>query len=437
MSGIPYPDNLTPDAGNLVALTINEYWFSVLFGFAKNALNRHLWDVTDAQWRDEVEPAVLAMLGVDTVACDGLICDISFEDGVLKVKRGGEWVDVEGTEEIVTGIGAIGNGWEVEQGGEFTAVPNEAGCGNCEGFPDMPAYDGSGEARSCNIANGMVEWFMEKYQDSLDQLEATANAAVAADSVLAIFPPLYLAWDAVSDAVDEWYEAGISVARAFDTVEWREEMTERLYCLLLDNDHEFTEDVWNELKTWSYLNQELIGVYILMFTYDGANNQAHKMSYGESSGCETFNCTDCISYVSFVNPPSEEEYEIMEGTYNDGLHVSDVGVGGADDWLAKVRVRFFVPTGASVGEITYHMKAQRASGSPASRNFFQTIKGHKSGVTTTLFTHLPETGLVENVDYERTRSWSADTYEWIELEIYCGFTAGVGGELFMDDVCLK
>lgn len=433
--GIPYPDNLTPKDGILKVLVINEYWLSVLLGFAVNAHNRRLWDVTDAEWENDVEPAVLTMLGVDVADCDSIICDIRFQDGVIEVKRGGDWIPVDDTERIVTGIGAIGNGWEVEQNGEFTAVPNEDGCGNCEAFPDMPAYEGSGAARSCSIAQGMVEWFMEKYQDSLDQLEATENSAVAADFILAIFPPLYLAWDAVSDAVDEWYEAGISVARALDTVEWREEMTEKLYCLLINDDNIFTEGVWNDFKEWCYLTRALVGVYVLMFTYDGANNQAHKMSYGEASGCETFNCTDCVVYESFVNAPEEETYEIIEGEYDDGLNVFDVGT-VESDYVAKVIVRFNTAGMGEVGEITYKFKAENPVGATNPRNHYQIIRVKPTGGSvSTVFDSFEL--LNAGTEYERTRTFSPDDMDYVEVEVFAGWGLGQFGTMILDDTCIK
>lgn len=433
MSGIPYPPNLTPDGGNLVALVINEFWWSVLFGFAKNALNRNLWNVTDEEWINEVEPAVLSMLALDTIMCDGLICDIRFEDGVIEVLKGGEWTPIDGTETIVTGVGITGGGSiEVEQGGEFSEL-----AADCETCPDRgtPPMQKSGEARSCAIAKSLTEWWFEKYLDSLDAAEAFSDIMSAMDAVTAVFPPLYVVADQTSDAINEWVEAGYALANAADTVEAREDFERALYCHLVDNSNEFTNEIWQAFRD-DYIPtmNPLLQVYDF-FQVEAIVDRAHRASYGEDTECGGLDCSGCVLYVSFENAPETGVYEIMEGTYNTGLHVSDVGVAGADDYLARVRVRFYPD--APVGEITYNMLAVRGSGSPAARNLFQIVRGRVGGVTSTLFSVEPETGTTEGVSYERTRTFTVDTYEWIELEIYCGFTAGVGGELFMDDVCLK
>lgn len=66
---LPYPENLTPDAPPYSTVQINEYWWSVIFGFADNALLRENWDVTDAQWEDEVKPAIINALDT-AMNCD-------------------------------------------------------------------------------------------------------------------------------------------------------------------------------------------------------------------------------------------------------------------------------------------------------------------------------------------------------------------------------
>lgn len=67
--GLPYPENTTPDASPYTTIQINEYWWSVIFGFADNALIRESWDVTDEQWTNEVEPAVINALDT-AMNCD-------------------------------------------------------------------------------------------------------------------------------------------------------------------------------------------------------------------------------------------------------------------------------------------------------------------------------------------------------------------------------
>ena len=47
---LPYPDNLTPDEPPFIAVQINEYWYSMVWGFLALALDRSFWSVTDEQW---------------------------------------------------------------------------------------------------------------------------------------------------------------------------------------------------------------------------------------------------------------------------------------------------------------------------------------------------------------------------------------------------
>jgi len=424
--------------GECVCLRINSKWTPFLTGVLDILTNPALWISEDEEYAPEqIRMLIGALMGEENdMTCLPPIEDILFVDGVLCIVREGECTPISGTERIVTDVNVIGGGaLEVEQGGEF--APLSADCETCNEFPDTPAYQGSGDARSCNIATNLTEWLMEKYNDALDTIEAVENTVVAMDLVSILFPPAYLLWDAVNDAVDEWYEAGISIARAVDTVELREEIAQKLYCLMNDDGHIMTESVWSDFKDWIIIDTPLVGAFVWMFEYGGINDQAHKSSYGESADCATFNCTDCIRYVSFEDAPATGIYQIMEGTYETGLSVYDSGVAGADDYLARVRVRFFPPSGASVGEITYHMKAVPTSGAAQNRNMFQIVRGRVGGTTSTLFSATPEGAFLEGVDYERTRTFSANTYEWIELELYCGFTAGIGGKMYMDDVCLK
>lgn len=74
---LPYPQNLTPDSPPYSTVQINEYWWSVIFGFGDSALNRESWDVTDEEWNDEVLPAVINALDTG-MNCD-CIKDLTFD----------------------------------------------------------------------------------------------------------------------------------------------------------------------------------------------------------------------------------------------------------------------------------------------------------------------------------------------------------------------
>lgn len=66
---LPYPQNLTPDSPPYSTVQINEYWWSVIFGFGDSALVRENWDVTDEEWENDVHPAVINALDT-AMNCD-------------------------------------------------------------------------------------------------------------------------------------------------------------------------------------------------------------------------------------------------------------------------------------------------------------------------------------------------------------------------------
>lgn len=97
---LPYPQNLTPDSPPYSSVQINEYWWSVIFGFADNALIRENWDVTDNEWENEVLPAVINALdtGMNCDCIKGLAFDSATgkltytdeNDNTVTVQTGGD-----------------------------------------------------------------------------------------------------------------------------------------------------------------------------------------------------------------------------------------------------------------------------------------------------------------------------------------------------------
>lgn len=282
---------------NCVCVRVNREWVPFLIGVLDVLTNPSLWIHEDYDYApQEIIKLMLALAGTENdMTCLPPIEDILFQDGVLCIVRDGICTPIAGTESIVTGVQAVGTGWEVEQGGVFDEITGD--CGNCEEYPDMPAYDNSGSLRSCSIATNLIEWLFEKYNDAIDKLETVENTVVAVDLVSLLFPAAYLLWDAVNDAVDEIYEAGISAARAYDSVEKREEKTQVLYCLLIENGNVMTEGVWGDFKADFGLDEGVFRLWLESFKYGGVDDQAHKASYGLTSGCETFPCQVCINTV--------------------------------------------------------------------------------------------------------------------------------------------
>ena len=97
----------------------------------------------------------------------------------------------------------------------------------------------------CAIAEGLTEWIFERFNDTLDAIEASADLVSAIDTILVIFPPAYLIADSITDTINEIVEAGINALRAWDTVGKREDTAQLLYCRMTDAAPYLTESQWN------------------------------------------------------------------------------------------------------------------------------------------------------------------------------------------------
>lgn len=177
--------------------------------------------------------------------------------------------------------------------------------GGCECTPDVavPDYKPSADtdAAACAIATGVTEWIFEKYQDTIDQIESNLDAVSAFDGIVAIFSvPAYLIADQVMDVINEIGEAGVNAARAFDTVEHREEIAEWVYCNRLKGmtPPEMTEEIWEDWKAWMYDEYNLTGLgaglfleYRNMIETIAILDRAAVASHGEGN-CAAFECED-------------------------------------------------------------------------------------------------------------------------------------------------
>lgn len=152
------------------------------------------------------------------------------------------------------------------------------------------------EELACNIAVGLIEWLMQKYSDTLDAITATTTVVGAFDAIFLIFPPAYLIADIVLDAIQEAINATVAVARAYDTVERREDMQQWLYCEMAGTG-EMTSEVWSNLKQ-AFIDGEFGGdspgraamyVYLQTFEEEAILARARIESYG-SGNCVAFAC---------------------------------------------------------------------------------------------------------------------------------------------------
>jgi hypothetical protein len=440
LSGIFEPEE------ECVCLRINRKWTPFLTGVIDILTNPALWISEDEEYAPEqIRLLIGALMGEEnSMACPPPIDDIIFEDGILKICRGGDCVAIDGTENIVTGVGFVDGGWEVEQGGEFEPISAE--CEDpCNHYPDTPAYDNSGELRSCAIATNLVTYIMEKYNDSLDSVEVIENSIMALDSVLGFFPPVYLIFDVITDAINEWYDVGISIARLADSTEFREAFTAKLYCALVDNGHVMSSEVWQQITDWEEPVLSL-SLYLDAFNYEAIESQAHKASYGEASGCETFDCQCIPAMIDFETTAG---YTVTQGareaaTGNGGYAAfesvtsSDPGAG----FLVTVEVEIDFGGETTIGEIDYDMKATRTqSPTSANKQFQQWVEGWDGSAWVALFTSTSGDLAAGGEWHARNRSWTPASYSKLRLRIRAGWGSWAvspeTGTLAIDNICIK
>lgn len=279
-----------------VCLKINSKWIPFITGVIDMLNDEIFWETETPEFPlTSISELLTALHGESNLMnCEPpAIQGIRFEDGVLEVFDGENWTPIEGTEAIVTGVAYGAGGIEVTQGGAPVTVPDTAECDlHCYETPSPngePSTD-----RSCAIARGLTEWWFEKLQDSLDQAEAAADTVAALDLITLLFPPLYLVTDQITDAMNEWTEAGIGIVRALDTVEAREAFEEALYCHLADNSHEFTEEIWQAFRDEYISTMPPLLVYYDWFQNAAIVDRAMRESYGDNEGCAGFGCAGCI-----------------------------------------------------------------------------------------------------------------------------------------------
>jgi len=322
----PYapPDTAIDDvSGECVCLQLNALWTPFITGVLSILLNPNLWDHTDPSYAPQEIIKLLEQLdGGNTLSCPTPVTNVTFEGGVITLHYSDESTTVvQNSETIVTGIGAIGNGWEVEQAGEFSSVTGE--CGDCEAYPEKPAYEGTAnDLRACAIATGVTTYVMDKYQDFLDQADVYANAVDVVQAALKlVFPPSYIFFAPAVELVKAFFDIGIASCRTFDTVEWRDEFAEALYCFIRSNDYTLEAAQWETFRT-NFIDPNapaIVEQYLHTINSEAIEDQAHKQSYNEEGSCVTFSCGGCFGRIvdfTVENPACAYPRSLESGCYS-------------------------------------------------------------------------------------------------------------------------
>lgn len=327
---MPYilPEDLTPPARRCVRFFIpNEIWYEAAFwGAVQELIYSWNWE---GQEQDKATVTSLWQEVIQTARQSWELgdCDlpVSFRVAGGRIEyspdSGATWLD-------------IGDACNCETSQIMQPQYN----------PDTPTY----EDRACNIAIGLINWLMEKYNDNIDAVEAAADTVSAMDAVIAIFPPAYLVADYVLDAINEIVEAGASAARAWETTDRREAMSEWLYCEMTETG-ELSPEIWADFLT--AMQDEEFGAmvpgglamlaYLTMFEVDAVIARARIESYSEGN-CVAFNCgegwTHTFDFKTTQSLDGWARYNTSRPTLTidaDGMTASGVytDTNGAQFWL--------------------------------------------------------------------------------------------------------
>ena len=219
---------------------------------------------------------------------------------------------------------------------------------------------------------------------------------------------------------------------------------EALYCAVKAADGDLTEATWVD---WCETGADSGGIGAQLLWEDFGSFLKDAVTYSSfmvwwrvymfdtENDCEVLEwCPDTFCF-DFSSAPASGTYSITKGAYDSsGQRVVDTA-SSITDWVAQVIVRFDTSAMGAISQVSYNMKAERSSGAAVSRNHFQKVRVRRAGTTTTVYDNV-ET-LNDQTVYERTRTFTDQDYEWVEIELLCGFSVGVNGKTVFDGVCLQ
>lgn len=269
------PQDINPLATRCVTFYIPDelWWLAAFWGQMSALADPFMWEGTDSQ-RHEITQIWEGVLSSARANFDAGECEMTLEFRVV----GGI---VEFRPYPTAGWTSIGE-----------ACPCAPPIPQPQYNPDVTTT----EELACNIAVGVIEWLMTKYNDTLDAISAAATTAAAFDAIFFIFPPAYIIADIILDAIHEIVSASLTVARAYDTVERREDMQQWLYCEMASTG-EMTSEIWSDFKQ-AFIDGEFGGIspgrsamypYLQSFEEDAILARARIESYG-SGNCVAFAC---------------------------------------------------------------------------------------------------------------------------------------------------
>lgn len=270
------PEVINPPTRRCVTIYVpdDRFWWAAFWGQMSDLMNNWLWE-GDRATQEQIVSV--------------------WKDVYASARQ--SWLDGECTLplefRVVSGIVE----YRPDPSAAWTAIGEACPCEPVTPSPQYNQNTGTFDQRACNIAVGLVDWIMEKFNDAIDQIEADADIIVSFDAIFAAMMPVYLGADALLDAINEVVEAGVNAARAFDTETHRDEMKRFLYCEMYSTG-EMTSQVWTDFLSWAESEYNVGGIAIgwlcwdywaKAFSVESIIARSRIVSY-EESDCIEFSC---------------------------------------------------------------------------------------------------------------------------------------------------
>lgn len=360
---VPVMDASISRPSELVTVCIERWFYEQLLGYASEIFKDVFWFGTPA----EIEAATINsrnQLNAMLEPC-GVPMTIEFQlngcDLEWRLSSGDPWTNLGN---VCGADGAQGaQGVQGIQG--IQGVQGETGQQGLPGTSDVIQFlpldpSKSDIERRCASAVNFSEWIFDRWNDQLDIVEATNDAISAMDGIIAVMPVAYVIVDQVFDAINEFFEAGINVCRAWDTVAQREEFAADMYCLIAD-DGNLTTDEW-EAYIDTFPSPCIINPpecafqdYLRTLEPEAVVSRMRLSGYGDLSlVCGTFDCTWTVTFLGGDGLDTDLD-TIIWGTYDsvndriDGVYRNVA----SNDQRKEATIRFDFPEVTNITAISF------------------------------------------------------------------------------------
>lgn len=291
---------------------------------------------------------------------------------------------------------------------------------------------------ACAIAWGLTNWLFEKYQDTIDVAEAGLDLPSAIDAVFVLFPPAYIVIDQIDDAINEIVEFGVNAARAWDTVERREDLAEKIFCSMRYKiPMQFGEDTDEDIQDWITDQGEPanapFNLFYNMLKFDALRERAGIESYGDGN-CVAFDDCDIpplrVTFDAATNTVPYSAIQVFIGTDNGSNALMKTGA--PNNGNSGHQIEFTADFGEPIAISSITLKARARSGGAAvgtARNFGISVFNGATQIYGNSFARTETNGFLDfNLPI------TAGTYQTLTVRINTGTSVNQTQTLVMDDI---